>query len=242
MELGSSLKNYGEYQQIELDLLLQIINSNTVVYDVGSNIGYHASAFASKSQQVYCFEANLDHFKMLKLNLNNNPRCHLFNNAIGNTVGEILVEEFDPYANENYGAVRVGSNQGRAVKLVTLDSLDLPLPDFIKIDVEGYELPVLQGALNLIKQKLPVIYFEAQESKDLDKIYYLLKDFGYILKWVCVKNFNTNNFFNNQNNLYENSAIFSILCYQPNTIQTELEDVLGPNDSWEKVIDRANKK
>ena len=37
--ISASLKLYGEYQQVELDMLLQLISNDTVVYDIGSNIG-----------------------------------------------------------------------------------------------------------------------------------------------------------------------------------------------------------
>ena len=42
--IGRSLAFYGEYAQPEIDFLLQLINQKSVVYDIGSNIGYHAAA------------------------------------------------------------------------------------------------------------------------------------------------------------------------------------------------------
>ena len=54
------------------------------------------------------------------------------------------------------------------VEAVTLDALlfDQPIVDLLKIDVEGAELMVLQGALNLIKnQRIRKIYFEENEER-----------------------------------------------------------------------------
>ena len=239
--IGFSICHYGEYQQIELDLLLQLINEKTVVYDIGSNIGYHASAFASKSRNVHCFEANPEHYKILKLNLQENPRCHLYNMALGNTDGTVLVETFDPLEIKNYGAVRVGVDHGTRVSMRALDNVTtMPGPHLIKLDVEGHELPVLQGAYNLIKEHLPVIYFEAQETLDLPEIHRMLTELNYQLKWVCVRNYNSNNFYNNADNYFKDSAIFSILAYQPGAVTVELEDVQGADDSWEKLLARHN--
>ena len=242
--IGFSIQHYGEYQQIELDLLLQLINENTVVYDIGSNIGYHASAFASKSRSVHCFEANPEHYKILKLNLQENTRCHLHSTALGAKDGTILVETFDPTQIKNYGAVRVGTDTGIPVPVRALDNFTtLPVPHLIKLDVEGHELPVLLGAQQLIAAHLPVIYFEAQETQDLPEIYRMLTNLNYQLKWVCVHNYNSNNFYNNAIDHFNRSAIFSILAYQPGVIaNTDLEDVQGPTDSWQQVLARHNQR
>ena len=52
--IGRSLELYGEYSQSELEFLLSMLNENSVVYDVGANIGYHTTAFASVAKKSLC--------------------------------------------------------------------------------------------------------------------------------------------------------------------------------------------
>jgi hypothetical protein len=65
---------------------------------------------------------------------------------------------------------------------MTLDSLlsHFPSPDVLKIDVEGAELRVLNGALKLLKSARPRIYCEVC-SRTRDDVVALLQGFGYRL-------------------------------------------------------------
>ena len=241
--ISASLRFYGEYQQVELDVLLQLITESTVVYDIGSNIGYHASAFASVSKHVYCFEANPQHYKLLRMNMQEEPRCTLFNLAVSNATGKILVEEIDVTAIGNYGMARVGTSSGVEVSMTSIDDLVksgkiLP-PGLIKIDVEGHEPGVFQGAAETIKTYKPLIYFEAQESENIPEIYNMLNSLGYSMGWCVVRNYNPANFNSNTENHFGNDAIFSIIAFPPgSTVQWPLP-VLGADDSWAKLLERS---
>lgn len=242
--ISASLRLYGEYQQVELDVLLQLINEDTIVYDIGSNIGYHASAFASKSSQVYCFEANPQHFKLLRMNLQEEPRCTLFNLAVSNATGKILVEEIDVTAIGNYGMARVGTTSGVEVSMMSIDELvasgQIQPPGLMKIDVEGHEPGVFHGAADTIKKYLPVIYFEAQESENIPELYNMLDVLGYRMGWCIVRNYNPTNFNKNFDNQFGNDAIFSIIAFPATSeIQWPLP-VLGPTDTWQQLLDRSN--
>lgn len=240
--ISASLRLYGEYQQVELDVLLQLIAENTVVYDIGSNIGYHASAFASRSNRVYCFEANPQHYKLLRMNLQEEPRCTLFNLAVSNAAGKILVEEIDVTAIGNYGMARVGTKSGVEVAMASIDELvnsqQILPPGLIKIDVEGHEPGVFQGAAETIKKHLPVIYFEAQESENVPEIYNMLDTLGYRMGWCVVRNYNPANFNNNTDNQFGNDAIFSIIAFPPNSTMQWPLPVQGPTDTWEQLLER----
>ena len=238
--VGNSLRHYGEYQQIELDMLLQLINDRTVVYDIGSNVGYHATAFASRARTVYCFEANPRHYSILRSNISDRTNCLLFNMAVSSSEGEILVEDFDSSQTGNYGAVRVGADSGTRVVKRSLDTLNIQPPDLMKIDVEGHELDVIRGAYYTIKQHRPIIYFEAQETTDLPEIYLTLAGLGYQLGWCVVRNYNPSNFRNNAKNLFGDSAIFSIIAFPAESGHDWPLPVQGPDDSWQELIKRSS--
>jgi hypothetical protein len=64
----------------------------------------------------------------------------------------------------------VDQGQGEmVVKALTVDSLDVASPGFIKIDVEGYELPVLLGARRLIEKYRPNLFVEVHPQFQQDK-------------------------------------------------------------------------
>jgi len=237
--VGDSLRRYGEYQQIEIDVLMQLINERTVVYDIGSNVGYHTTAFASRAALVYGFEANPEHFKVLQTNIGNRSNCILFNLAVSSVEGDILVERFDSSVVGNYGAVRVGAVKGVRVPKRSIDSMNIAPPDLIKIDVEGHELDVLRGAYHTIKQHRPVIYLEAQETEDMPEIYFILTGLGYRLGWCVVRNYNIDNFRKNPVNVFGDNAIFSIIAFPPDSKHTWPLPVQGPDDTWQKLIERS---
>ena len=65
------------------------------------------------------------------------------------------------------------------VSVNTIDNLGVA-PFFIKIDVEGAELEVLKGSLNVINNYNPVILVEIQNHKSYQEIQELLASYGYI--------------------------------------------------------------
>lgn len=241
--ISTSLRMYGEYQQIELDILATLIQPNTVVYDVGSNIGYHATAFSHMCDQVYCFEAHPQHYEVLKFNLRQDPHCRAFNLALGDREGIIHVDGFDVNKTANYGTVSVGNESPITVKMTSIDTLVesglITPPDFIKIDVEGYEPQVLLGAKNTVSRHRPGLYIEAQVAENTEAIYNFLAQFDYRTCWVTVRNFNADNFNRNHENVFGNSAIFSILAL-PSEVKVDLPyPMQGPTDTWEKFVQRT---
>jgi hypothetical protein len=82
-----------------------------------------------------------------------------------------------------------------------------------------------------------LIYYEAQESPHLDKIYNILTGIGYHLYWGCIRNYNPANFKNNTDNIFNNSALFSVVAVPPGWAAVEgLEPVIDANDSWRRFL------
>ncbi|MDB5368324.1 MAG: FkbM family methyltransferase [Rhodospirillales bacterium] len=122
---------------------------DAVFLDVGANIGTYAVAVARRivpCGQVYAFEAHPRTFKYLRQNIDRNGLDNI--TAIETALGDKLGSVDMAFDERNPGATRVRGNG--SVSMVTLDSeverLGLRRIDYIKIDVEGYELPVLLGA------------------------------------------------------------------------------------------------
>jgi len=129
--------------------------------DIGANIGTH-SIFYAKYGQVLCFEPNAIAFECLKHNMRFTT-ARLFNVAVGGEPGYVRMS---PPEAGNYGAVytqpdnTITSADG-LVKRITIDSLQLDACNFIKIDAEGDEISILQGAVETISRFRPIMCIES---------------------------------------------------------------------------------
>ena len=144
-------------------------NPEAVVFDVGANIGL-MSLYASSilpSGMIYSFEPVPETFQKLVFNidLNNKKNIQAFNFALG-----AKDEEKSIYVNTSHLGMSTFISAGRSetatqtVKVMTIDdfikSRGLKV-DFIKIDVEGWEMEVLKGASDLLQRhEAPAIMVE----------------------------------------------------------------------------------
>jgi FkbM family methyltransferase len=233
--IGNSLKFYGEYTEGELQLLSNFLQPGYVVYDIGANIGVHTVAFAKQAKHVYAFEPNKHNFKLLDINTTHNRNVTIYDCAVGDTVGTTQIEHISLDVEGNYGECRITDN-GQVCDVVTIDSLvhskEILPPNLVKIDVEGYEWPVIQGMLQTIKDNLPVIFYEAMHC-DLVSIYDTLVPLGYELFYYPCPNYNPNNFNKNKDNIFGQGGVLNILAapfyFQ---IKTNLPKVISRDDTW----------
>lgn len=209
--IGRSIDMYGEYTELELQLLRNFLNTDSIVYDIGANIGYHTVGFSVLAGTVYAFEPNQKNLDLLHKNTDHLKNVSVFECAVGNSNDDIFVEDFDLDKPGNYGELHI-KESGTPCKCVKLDDLDdIYYPDLIKIDVEGYELQVLQGAVNTIKETNPIIFYEAH-GKDLPEIYDFLTELGYTMYWYPCPNFNPNNFYKNNYNIFGQGGVVNVLA------------------------------
>ena len=145
------------------------IEKSRYIVDVGANIGCHAVSYANFNPecQVWAFEPQEKLHGILTRNVTRNKlddrvtvsRCGLGHVETDATMAS-LDTVFDYQQNGcNKGGLGIGEG-GEKIKIVTLDSLNLPGLDFLKIDVEGAEGLVVQGGAETIKKFKPVIFFE----------------------------------------------------------------------------------
>jgi len=174
------------------------------VLDVGANKGDVAlSALISYPDcQVICFEPAKETFALLTQRMQRfSSRVHLFNIALSDQdgTGEIHLttfhgansilpqSKFHQHLNPHVRELRT-----EGIELRRLDGLAPGLPsqfiDIMKIDVEGYELSVLQGGLEFMKTQVDVIIIEISLMRDTSwevqsffSLFALLKDSGFRL-------------------------------------------------------------
>jgi FkbM family methyltransferase len=122
--------------------------------DIGSNVGMWTRELAQKFEQVYCFEPNPNFIECFNKNITEN-NVELFEFGLSNK---------EHTASQEFNSTQITSIPGD-VQCRTLDSFNLNDIDFIKIDVDGFEVEVLEGAVNTITRNNPVINVEMKELK-----------------------------------------------------------------------------
>ena len=149
-----------------INMMLMMFEGKTC-YDIGANMGYTSLILSKNFENVYAFEPSLIYEK-LKKNVSKNKKIHAFNIAIGDHDGKLTMEKREvPWKTGQLVADKgsIDDEWGKLIEKVTvdckkIDGMDLPKPDFIKIDVEGFELDVINGALETIRKYKPGIFIE----------------------------------------------------------------------------------
>lgn len=168
-----------------------------LVFDVGANIGDKAWTFRQLGAKVVCIEPDESCFTILQTRYAKDPGVALENVALGERMGQatFFVEEEGSYYNtlsvKQKGWLlsthRPTGLREISVPLITLDSLvaKYGIPDYLKIDVEGYECAVFQG----LSYTIPIISFEANLPYFRDETFQILdrfkdnKSIQYNLMW-----------------------------------------------------------
>jgi FkbM family methyltransferase len=190
---------YGLKDQAQ-NKLYSIIKKGMTIYDIGANIGALSLQFSKRvtaSGSVISFEPSPINFKHASKNisLNNFKNIKLVNQGLGNEVSSAMICNVNP---NNRGMLRIlpGTKnipfEKEEVQINTLDNLMnsegfLP-PDIIKIDVEGYEFKVLDGAHDTLVKYKPILFIELddnnlqEQNSSANELVSLLKSLGYTIR------------------------------------------------------------
>ena len=139
--------------------------------DIGSNVGMWTRELAKKFKLVYCFEPNPNFNECFRRNITEN-NVKLF---------EIGLSNKEHTASQEFNSTTITNTPG-SVQCQTLDSFNLNDIDFIKIDVDGFEANVVEGAVETITRNKPIINVEMKKQKRpevCNKIRRILWGLGY---------------------------------------------------------------
>ena len=206
--IGKSLKVYGEYSEGEYEVFSQVVKPGATVIEAGANLGAHTlglAQLAGPNGRVYAFEPQRLMFQTLLGNaaLNSLTNIYGFQKALSNAPGKLLVPLQDCEKEVNWGGLALGScSEGEEVEVITIDSLKLPACDFIKADVEGMELPVLQGAVETLRKYRPILYVENDRAEKSQELVEWIKQQGYELYWHKPTMYNPNNYEGVKENIF----------------------------------------
>ena len=168
------LEDAGDGQKAQRDAALRYINSWRVCLDIGSNIGQWTRPLAKKFDSVICFEPNPNFRECFKRNITET-------NVILWPYG---LSDKEHRAQQDFNSTILNQGEGD-IECRTLDSFGLNNLDFVKIDVDGFEVPLLEGARDTLTRNTPVINIEMKRDKRshiVKQAEDILRDLGYQFK------------------------------------------------------------
>ena len=172
------------YEDGVLKIITKLPIKEGVILDIGANEGYYSLQFSSlfPQRKIYSIEPNPLAFSSLQNNISlngvksivplnlaasssSNSCLHLH---ITSRYYQSLASVDGPLSNDSSSMFPVKSISVDDLASSSGHSFDIAL---IKIDVEGHEISVLKGAVNIISNSKPLILIECQEYKTLQYIY-----------------------------------------------------------------------
>jgi len=171
-----------------IHLLPEIVPRGRMAIDVGCSVGLYARALSSLAPQVIGFEANPATAALAKKAARRN--VEIVNVALSaNAGGARLRVPFSArgrpipdLATIEPGLKVAGASHIVEVSTRRLDDYDYPDCGFIKIDAEGHEQAVLEGAVQLLRRRRPVLMIELDENLNpgtIGRVRALLEPLGY---------------------------------------------------------------
>jgi FkbM family methyltransferase len=174
--------------EAEMALLPKLLKPPSRVIDIGANRGVYAYSLAQLAARVELFEPNPALSQILSSWAAQKPNVSLYPVALSDHEGSALLQipvdaagvEHDASASiEKFGS---GQFRQELVALARHDSFQFRQVALIKIDVEGHELSVVQGAQKTIASNKPALLIEIERrhaKSSFSAMFTLLQDQGY---------------------------------------------------------------
>jgi FkbM family methyltransferase len=192
----------GTYEMPVQEVFSQYLKPGDIFYDIGANVGFFtivAAKIVGSAGKVYAFEPEAVNAATVRRNAQMNDYAHVtvVEKAVSRTTG---VEKL--WLTENCGGHTLASvgTVSDAKKSITVDTVSIDdlidkkliePPTFVKIDVEGAEIDVLNGMTQTIKEYQPMIIYEVDDrekesllnkQKEIDDF---LQSHGYEIKYLA---------------------------------------------------------
>lgn len=178
---GELVDGKGTYQIKKLRAALEHCKQLRVAVDVGGHVGLWAGHLAARFFYVHAFEPVAEFRECFKRNTamdggyiqgigfehthttDEKHHMHLYQVALGAAAGRVAMKIPPLDGGIDTGGTHVGGDGD--IEMRTLDSFDLQNVDFIKIDCEGYENHVLEGARETLLRCKPCVIVEQKPHK-----------------------------------------------------------------------------
>lgn len=166
-DIGWRLLVHGKFERSEMDLCRSFLKPDSIVVDIGANIGLHSVAFAAAVPHGSVISVEPSPATYLQLLRNVAPLGNVMtlNCALSSNTG---VTNFYVSTDSAYSGIKDTGlkNVSKLIRIPcytgdqVISSLRVGRIDFLKIDVEGFETEVIRGLEEMIREFRPVIFCE----------------------------------------------------------------------------------
>ena len=184
LDLGDRIQRLmwgGAYEPHVKNCMKALLRPGDTFVDVGAHIGFFSmfalSLIGEGDGRVFAFEANPQLFPKLESNFSGRRGCTAYPKAVWRESGRILFSDPMQAGESGWGKVAAVRNEGNvtAVEAISLDDWHAEIGSvpvrLLKIDAEGSEPAIFEGALELIQRSRPYIVTEINDV--------LLEESGY---------------------------------------------------------------
>lgn len=194
-DIAYGIMRNGLVEKNETELVLKILkqlSEDFYMLDIGANTGYYGilTSYLFPKSNVYSFEPIKKHCEMINesIKINNIKNLHINQIALGYKE-EVNVDIYNAGSGTSLIKGFTKSDEGiTKVNIRTLDSLSdnnqINKIDFIKIDVEGFELQVLKGGEKIIRKNKPILFVEICHTKDGDGKLFINNNFHQTIEFI----------------------------------------------------------
>ena len=191
------------------ELFVNHLNASEVVLDVGANIGYYSLYVLPRTAAVHAFEPDPRALDILQFNLAPHANAHIHRVALGKYIGKsVFILEPNCEVSHLAGPSNQLGGQRCEVDVTTIDQFvsekHLHITG-IKIDVEGADLDVIEGAVKTLTSQAPLVLTETTPD---ERLFEMIRPLGYKV-FAFIKPQNTSKF---QFQEIVASAIFALRC------------------------------
>lgn len=195
-----TISEHGSWEGHLVNLYYRLLKKDSVVIDIGANIGYHSVHFGKivgGNGKVFSFEPQKLIYDILSANILKNGLSNIVsqhNFGLSSKERMMYLSNIEDVSYDNgminFGGVKlIDDATSSQIRVKSLDEIFHGNVDFIKVDIEGMESEVIQGADKTIKKSLPIIFIEI--TKNHDELYSYFKETGYIT--YKIKNYGNGN-------------------------------------------------
>jgi FkbM family methyltransferase len=238
--IGRALRLYGEFAEGENLVIARFLRPGATMLDIGANLGttvLPAARAVGPAGTIVAFEPQPPIAQCLQTTLTVNGifNVRVLACAAGDASGWALLPAPGIGATGNFGAVALGA-EGIRVPVLAIDALELPRCDLIKIDVEGLEWPVVQGARRTLLALRPVVYFEAKRNPGTTSCLAWLRENGWRCYWHFAFFFRKLNFRGNPDNVFVGIGDMNVLAVPAGAeAPGDLPEIAHPDEDWSQT-------